>query len=269
MTSTVACNVSDLIHHCEHFSAATLMNDRSSRAHTMVQIKVTQARADTDAIVSSELALVDLAGSEQLKQSHAEGQQKKEATAINSSLMVLRKCISALIEGKAHVPFYESKLTMLLRPAFSGNSRTTAIITAAPEPSNGEQTLSSLRFGEECSQISTNALCSGVKSVSDALNTIDLALRRCEADINSLDERGHSGLPAFHKLTEKFTRLGAKRQQLLQIKADIDEKKVAATARTRRKDALKGIQAVSDRDNARAEKSLASSREGGGMFIPF
>lgn len=100
-------------------------------------------------------------------------------------------------------------------------------------------------------------------------HSIDLALRRCEADINALDERGHSGLPAFHKLTEKFTRLGAKRQQLLQIKADIDEKKVSATARTRRKDALKGIQAVSDRDNARAEKSLASARDGGGMFIPF
>ena len=106
--------------------AATAMNERSSRAHTMVIVKVTQARQNTaqNGVVSvtSELALVDLAGCEQLKQSRAEGKQKKEATAINSSLMVLRKCISALVEGKSHVPFYESKLTMLLRPAFSGVS---------------------------------------------------------------------------------------------------------------------------------------------------
>ena len=105
--------------------AATAMNERSSRAHTMVIVKVTQARRQNTAqngvvSVTSELALVDLAGCEQLKQSRAEGKQKKEATAINSSLMVLRKCISALVEGKSHVPFYESKLTMLLRPAFSG-----------------------------------------------------------------------------------------------------------------------------------------------------
>ena len=80
--------------------AATAMNDRSSRAHTMVIVTVKQVR-DGQQMVSSELALVDLAGCEQLKQSRAEGQQKLEATAINRSLMVLRQCISALVEGKS------------------------------------------------------------------------------------------------------------------------------------------------------------------------
>ena len=53
---------------------------------------------------------------------HVAGQQKKEAIGINSSLLVLGKCISALVKGHSHVPYYESALTMLLKGALGGNS---------------------------------------------------------------------------------------------------------------------------------------------------
>ena len=82
--------------------AATAMNDASSRAHTIFLLSLTQARAD-DAVTSS-LALVDLAGSEQLKQSRAVGQQRNEAVAINSSLLVLGKVIHALSRASATSP---------------------------------------------------------------------------------------------------------------------------------------------------------------------
>ena len=82
--------------------AATNMNDRSSRAHTMVIVKVTQSRPSLDAVVSSEVALVDLAGCEQLKQSGAQGQRKAEAVGINSSLMVLRRRASPSLPTLTH-----------------------------------------------------------------------------------------------------------------------------------------------------------------------
>eukprot|EP01045_Picozoa_sp_COSAG04_P003124 COSAG04_NODE_124_length_24698_cov_622.094963_2_plen_741_part_00 len=250
--------------------AATNMNDRSSRAHTMVIVKVTQSRPSLDAVVSSELALVDLAGCEQLKQSGAQGQRKAEAVGINSSLMVLRKCISALVEGKKHAPFYESKLTQLLRPAFSGNSRTTAIVCAAPEPSNAEQTLAALRFGEDCAMISTTALVTGVTSAKQALETITEALLRCEADLAALAERGKSHLPAYKKLSEQFKRMGAKKSELEALEQQAVEESRSKGAKARRKAALSGVREASEADNEAAAAALAEKQQaGGGLFIPW
>ena len=250
--------------------AATNMNERSSRAHTMVVIKVIQTRPKLDAVVESQLALVDLAGCEQLKQSGAEGQRKLEAVGINSSLMVLRKCITALVEGKSHVPFYESKLTQLLRPAFSGNSRTTAVVCAAPEPSNAEQTLAALRFGEDCAMISTTALVAGVTSATQALETIKAAVARCEADLEALRSRGKSHLPAYKKLSEQFTRLSAKKNELEALEEQVVAETKGAKAKARRQAALDGVRDASEQDNKAAAAALmAKQQSGGGLFIPF
>lgn len=117
------------------------MNERSSRAHTILLLTVTQRREDTDALVRSHLYLVDLAGSERLKKSKAVGVRKNEAVGINSSLMVLGKCIAALVEGKPHIPYNESKLTMILKAAFGGNSRTTAVVTCHSDDKHADETL--------------------------------------------------------------------------------------------------------------------------------
>ena len=108
---------------------------------------IRQTNPRTGVCVTSTLHLVDLAGSEQLKQSRAEGQRKKEAIEINSSLMVLGRCISALVEGKSHVPYYESKLTLLLKDAIGGSSRTHVVVTCSLDEEHGNQTLDTLRFG--------------------------------------------------------------------------------------------------------------------------
>mmetsp|Transcript_4341 Transcript_4341/g.10372 ORF Transcript_4341/g.10372 Transcript_4341/m.10372 type:complete len:126 (-) Transcript_4341:755-1132(-) len=63
----------------------------------------------------------------------------------------------ALNEDKSHIPYMESKLTMLLRPAFGGSSRTYALITGSTDDKHMEETLQAVRFGEECSMISNHA----------------------------------------------------------------------------------------------------------------
>jgi kinesin family protein 5 len=44
----------------------------------------------------------------------------EEAKSINLSLSSLGKCINALAENNAHVPFRDSKLTRMLRDSFGG-----------------------------------------------------------------------------------------------------------------------------------------------------
>ena len=58
---------------------------------------------------------VDLAGSERAKRTKAEGQRLREGININKGLLALGNVISALSEGKSHVPYRDSKLTRMLQ----------------------------------------------------------------------------------------------------------------------------------------------------------
>jgi len=198
--------------------AATAMNEHSSRAHTVFVLKLTQARQDT--LVESQLSLVDLAGCEQLKQSGATGLRKAEAIGINWSLTVLKKVISALVQGKTHVPYMESKLTMLLKGPLGGGSRTTAIVTGAMDDFCASQTLNALRFGADCAQI-TNTVSAGLGdlTVEGALAQVEAAIGQAEATLHSLHSRGKSHLPAYKKTANLVTSLKRRREELVSVRA--------------------------------------------------
>ncbi|KAH8097159.1 hypothetical protein JL720_38 [Aureococcus anophagefferens] len=91
------------------------------------------------------LFLVDLGGSEQVKKSKAEGDRFREAVTINKSLVALGRVVDALVnKNKHHVPYYESKLTTLLQPAFGGNSKTVVLVSASPDDGDGDESLNSI-----------------------------------------------------------------------------------------------------------------------------
>ncbi|CAM9820031.1 unnamed protein product, partial [Ascophyllum nodosum] len=71
----------------------------------------------------SKLNLIDLAGSERISKTDATGDRLKEAQNINRSLSAVGDVISALAQGKAHVPVRNSKLTFVLQDALRGNSK--------------------------------------------------------------------------------------------------------------------------------------------------
>jgi len=207
--------------------AATAMNDTSSRAHTVFLITLTQrggeggeiagagvgGEGEGERVIGSQLALVDLAGCEQLKQSKVVGQRMREAVGINSSLLVLGKCITALSEGRRHVPYNEAKLTKLLRGAFGGSSRTTCVIAASPDDAHGENTVQALRFGERCATI-TNSARIGAVSASQALKLVDEALSACEQSMASLEAKDRTNLPAYATLKARHSSLVMRRQTL-------------------------------------------------------
>jgi hypothetical protein len=192
--------------------AETAMNHRSSRAHTVLAVKISQVRGDLS--VSSQLHLVDLAGSERVKKSRAQGGRLVEAVGINSSLMVLGLCIAARVEDRHHVPYYESRLTLLLRSALGGNSRTAAVICCHKEDQHADETLQALSFGERCAMVSTSAQAAMASSMSEAIAAIDAALAECSKRIEGLEARGKGHLPACEKLRVQFQTMSLRRREL-------------------------------------------------------
>ncbi|KNE62759.1 hypothetical protein AMAG_07944 [Allomyces macrogynus ATCC 38327] len=135
--------------------AATLMNQHSSRSHCVVTVTVRTAAADSNLMRVGKLHLVDLAGSESLgRTGTGAATQTREAGAINQSLLALGRVMTTLATkpGK-HVPYRESKLTHLLKPALGGNSRTCMIATVSPARSNFEETQSTLEYAHRAKNI--------------------------------------------------------------------------------------------------------------------
>jgi kinesin family protein 3/17 len=129
---------------------ATLMNETSSRSHSIFTITIESSELKEDGeehIVQGKLNLVDLAGSERQSKTGATGDRLKEATKINFSLSALGNCISALVDGRSsHIPYRDSKLTRLLQDSLGGNAKTLMIATLSPAIYNFEESLSTLRY---------------------------------------------------------------------------------------------------------------------------
>ncbi|SLM39242.1 kinesin heavy chain [Lasallia pustulata] len=139
-------------------TAATNMNQESSRSHSIFVLTITQKNVETGSAKSGQLFLVDLAGSEKVGKTGASGQTLEEAKKINRSLSALGMVINSLTDGKStHIPYRDSKLTRILQESLGGNSRTTLIINCSPSSYNDAETLSTLRFGVRAKAIKNKA----------------------------------------------------------------------------------------------------------------
>ncbi|KAI5449921.1 kinesin-like nuclear fusion protein [Naganishia albida] len=132
--------------------AATMMNERSSRSHSVFSLKVKGYNPLTNESCEGVLNLVDLAGSERLdKAGTGEHRDRmKETININKSLSSLQNVIQKLSEkatdGKTHVNYRDSQLTYLLQNSLSGSSKTLMFCNLSPLAVHTSETLNSLRF---------------------------------------------------------------------------------------------------------------------------
>jgi hypothetical protein len=108
------------------------------------------------------LHICDLAGSERLDKSGchmmSDGSLLKETQNINKSLMCLSTVIEKLQVKDSHVPFRDSKLTMLLQNSLGGDSKTLAIVCCNPHPEHFNESMSSIRFANKVSRVELKAM---------------------------------------------------------------------------------------------------------------
>jgi len=224
--------------------ASTAMNERSSRAHTLVILRLRQRAPGKQSFVDSSLSLVDLGGSERVSKSKAnEGikapggvkageeetakvtwqeyyscrQRITETNNINKGLLTLKRCIQALNERPKYVrlgrdpprvPFYDSKLTQLLEPALGGDSRTSVVVCCSREDDHAEETVQTLRFGRMCGSVEQESKGSSLDTsaaVSQAVQQIDAEIREVEALILKKERWEWRAKTQAHVVDEKDT----------------------------------------------------------------
>ena len=170
--------------------AATMMNERSSRAHSLLMLTLEQravGRAggalEGAPKVTTQLCLADLGGSEKVKKSGASGERLQEAIHINKGLLALKSVVNALNRKQSHVPFHDDQLTMLLRPSLSGGAQTYVLLAARPEGDHATETLQTLRFGETCAAVEVAAKGGADRQAAAALEALDAQVADLERRI--------------------------------------------------------------------------------------
>ncbi|XP_005186441.2 kinesin-like protein subito [Musca domestica] len=129
--------------------ASTSINANSSRSHCIFFVDVLKYYR-SGVITETSFKFCDLAGSERLDKTGNMGSRLKEAQRINTSLMVLGRCLDAANSvsagGKDRIPFRESKLTMLLQAALLGKEKMAMIVNVTPTDKYYEENLNVLSF---------------------------------------------------------------------------------------------------------------------------
>ncbi|KAK9070833.1 hypothetical protein SSX86_009401 [Deinandra increscens subsp. villosa] len=136
---------------------STAMNQRSSRSHSCLTVHVSGKDLTSGSTVRGCMHLVDLAGSERADKTEATGDRLKEATFINKSLSALGDVIASLAQKSTHVPYRNSKLTLLLQDALGGQAKTLMFIHVSPDPDTVGETISTLKFAERVSTVELGA----------------------------------------------------------------------------------------------------------------
>ncbi|KAJ6648363.1 Kinesin-like protein KIF14 [Pseudolycoriella hygida] len=200
-------------------TAATGMNDKSSRSHSIFNIVLNMSEMDANITDSaniqskrSKISLVDLAGSERLSQTCTSGNRMKEGVSINSSLLILGRVIAALADSKkmgTFVPYRESVLTWLLRENLGGNSRTVMLATISPASIHIDETIATLRYACQA-----RSIVNRVKVNEDPHNR---QIRELRAEVERLQ--------ALHQDYERQNRISASAPPR-KIVISVDEREV-------------------------------------------
>ena len=133
--------------HNNRTTHATEANDVSSRSHAICQVLLRDKKTGK---MKGKLSLVDLAGSERGTDTKSHNRQRRtESSDINTSLLALKECIRAIDSDSKHVPYRQSKLTLILKDCFvSKSARTAMISTLSPGSNSTDHTINTLRYAD-------------------------------------------------------------------------------------------------------------------------
>lgn len=264
-------------------TGATDWNERSSRSHSVFMVTIESVKLGEGTARKSRLNLIDLAGSESAT---GQAERLKEGSFINKSLLTLGTVIGKLSEPKmslGHIPYRDSKLTRLLQPALSGNSRVAVICTMSPDPEQATESLSTLKFARRAKMVVTKAergvIMTDQMKIREYASQIDALKAQIEQNesIKAAREaqqerdtaRAHAA-EAEARSQQTATELGAASNELVRLRAELERVKSfvltgpVVEANARRASGGFGVGMMSPMRN----KRIASEMSGLGLGTP-
>ena len=173
-------------------TAATNLNEHSSRSHSILLVEVTSSSASSSNVSVGKLYLIDLAGSERVRKSGVTGAAMKEAQNINRSLSALGDVMEALDNKSKHIPYRNSALTFLLQNSLGGNARTMMLVTVCPTDLTSEESLFTLQFASRVRNIQLGParknVNSSIKNMEDQISSLRSELKETKRKKQSLED---------------------------------------------------------------------------------
>jgi len=222
-------------------TAATKMNDMSSRSHAIFIIIVEQMTILEDEDTGEEvkeirvgkLNLVDLAGSERVRVTGATGKRLEECKKINQSLSALGNVISALADQKqsrSHIPYRDSKITRILEDSLGGNCITTMMAMISPSVDSFGESLSTLKFANRAKNIKNDPIINEDLDQKALLRKYETELKALRTELNErsktlVDKKKFSQLEEDKKRAEQdkaaaFEALEARSKEFLHLREE-------------------------------------------------
>ncbi|GJM93996.1 hypothetical protein PR202_ga10605 [Eleusine coracana subsp. coracana] len=185
---------------------STLCNERSSRSHCMIILDVPS--------VGGRLMLVDMAGSENIEAAGQTGFEAKMQTAkINQGNTALKRVVESIANGDSHVPFRDSKLTMLLQDSFEDDkSKILMILCASPDPKELHKTVSTLEYGAKAKCI--------IRAAHAATPRDKMSLEESSTTLNSRIVAMNQFIYKLQKENKQREKERNEAQNLLQLKEE-------------------------------------------------
>lgn len=224
--------------------AETQMNCQSSRSHSVFRVLIENSN---DYISKScQFNLVDLAGSEGMTKSKTEDLRSREGSNINKSLLSLSSVIQKLSDSKGQrgfINFRDSKITRLLQPALTGNSRTAIVCTINTDSAFYQESNNTLLFGIRAKHIKNDVgvnlnlvaeqqikdLVTENRKLNDRVLQLDRALMVAELErneregrIRDLNEKAQIAEDLNWKYEEKI-KAAWKSVEEIELRADLEK----------------------------------------------
>jgi len=237
-------------------TAATKMNEQSSRSHAIFTVHIEQ-QVDDD-VTTAKFHFVDLAGSERASKTEAVGEQLVEGIKINQSLFALGNVISALGDDNKkgdHVPYRDSKLTRLLQDSLGGNSRTVMIACVSPADFNAGESETTLRYANRARNITNKPVKNIDPNKAQILELKQQLMFLCK-EMQDMKEAGGHGAQQEHVIANLRIELDAALQtaqnaSARQLQAEIERDRIRTLL------SQNGLEGVDGGDNGVSEEEMS------------
>ena len=91
-------------------------------------------------------------------------------------------CIKSLTEGKSHVPFRDSKLTLFLKQSLGGNSKTCLMCNCSMLDRHFEESYQTIRFAQRAKKIKNKAKANFYRSPAE----MERMIKALQKEVKSL-----------------------------------------------------------------------------------